>query len=267
MRTTTINITPSIAANLLAVNDGNRKLRNKTVGYFANCLRERSFHLTHQGISIQGTLGNPIRLFDGQHRLAAIMATGIPAAMQVSENCSEHCFRNADNGLPRNLADRTGLTGSDVSIARCVFEISQRTKTVLKTSPDRLCLIHSIITEDLSCVLNQHKRGLSSASFMLAFTLQQHVFGENLGAMFQSGESDHNEELIKKNPCLFSLKVRLSQAAGRRQAFRQCESFWLIWQAITSPNKARAMVAPNSVDLAANALRKHWPEVYEAASV
>jgi hypothetical protein len=43
-------------------------------------------------------------LRDGQHRLSAIIQTGIPMKMLIQENCDPEIFRNLDQGLTRTLS-------------------------------------------------------------------------------------------------------------------------------------------------------------------
>lgn len=74
-------ITPEIAAKYLERNyKGNRKLSQRRVDYFVQLLRDGLFRTTHQGIGFDKD-GN---LIDGQHRLWAIVESGIGAEMQVT---------------------------------------------------------------------------------------------------------------------------------------------------------------------------------------
>jgi hypothetical protein len=264
MNTQIITVTPDIADHLLKFNNGNRKLRRRTVSYFAQCLRDGEFHTTHQGIAIAGSLLKPVRLFDGQHRLAAVLATGIPAVMQISEHCTKQCFSNVDNGLPRSLGDRTSLGSHTASVCRVIFELIQGSRTVLKASVDKVLSIHSIIKPDAACVPNQHIRGFSLAPFTAAFIMQQHVYGFNHSALFQSTDAESNRILIRENPCLFAFKVRQGHARNKRQQYRAAEAFWLIWQCVENPTKSKAVTSKNSVDLVVKTFQKHWPDLVNA---
>lgn len=73
-------ITPAMAREMLAHNDGNRGLSVSKVAFYTRIMRDGSWRLTHQGIAISDT-GNVI---DGQHRLAAVAGCGRPVRMQVT---------------------------------------------------------------------------------------------------------------------------------------------------------------------------------------
>ena len=99
-------ITPEVASLLLESNNGNRKLRRQTVCYYADEMKKGNWQLTHQGIAIS-TEG---RLLDGQHRLSAVVLSGVSIQMMVFEDCNDGSFNMMDIGLKRNTNDTIGLS-------------------------------------------------------------------------------------------------------------------------------------------------------------
>ena len=67
-------ITPEGAAALLRHNAGNRNLRSTVVEHYADQMKRNEWQATHQAIAI-GADGS---IIDGQHRLSAIIRSGLP---------------------------------------------------------------------------------------------------------------------------------------------------------------------------------------------
>jgi hypothetical protein len=107
-------ITPAMAKDLLdTANNGNRSLSSGNVAKFAADMREGKWRDTHQNVIAfydDGTLA------DGQHRLAAISASGVPMMMFVATGLSREDGSMIDQGRTRSVADALkigGLLSSD----------------------------------------------------------------------------------------------------------------------------------------------------------
>lgn len=94
-------ITPELAAQYLQKNIINRQLRKMYVEALAGEMRRGGFILSHQGIAfdVNG------RLIDGQHRLSAIIMSGVSISMWVTRNVDAGAFRVMDTGARRSIAD------------------------------------------------------------------------------------------------------------------------------------------------------------------
>jgi hypothetical protein len=108
---TVMLVTPALAAEWLKSNTNNRQLRKNVVETLANIIRRGEWHTTHQGIAF-GTDG---ALYDGQHRLRAIVEAGIGVHIEVTR------------GLPMIAVDAID-TGGTVRSARDVLAISDGLK-------------------------------------------------------------------------------------------------------------------------------------------
>lgn len=107
MTTKMERITPAKAAQYLKSNDGNRPLKEAVVRRFARALNAGHWRETHQGIAFNGDG----RLLDGQHRLTAIVRTGVPARIMVSRGLSSDAFLVIDTGANRSVPDHLSLMG------------------------------------------------------------------------------------------------------------------------------------------------------------
>lgn len=91
-------ITPQVAERWLKLNyGGNRPLANDRVIEFATSMATGKWTLTHQGICFSDTG----KLLDGQHRLSAIIKSGVSVQMLVVTGVSEDTFRAIDIGKVR----------------------------------------------------------------------------------------------------------------------------------------------------------------------
>src|SRR5262245_41386859 len=82
-----MTVTPELAHAWLTSNVKNRKLRDEVVKSYARDMVNGNWVITHQGVAFN----DKHELIDGQHRLNAIVESGVPVMMLVTF------------GLPSNL--------------------------------------------------------------------------------------------------------------------------------------------------------------------
>lgn len=100
-------VTPEMAEAWLNVNYRNRDLRESRVTQLAGTLLRGQFELTSDGIAFD-TTGI---LTNGQHRLSAIVVSGISAQLVVVRGLQAKAQEVTDQNLPRCLADALKLRG------------------------------------------------------------------------------------------------------------------------------------------------------------
>lgn len=115
MRVTEIFMTPQLAAQMLAKNDGNRDLRQTTVKAYAAEMAAGQWRTTHQPIAVDQTG----QLVDGQHRLSAVVAANWSGTMLLATygNAEETMQLPVDRGLRRTMFDVLAQPRSHVEIA------------------------------------------------------------------------------------------------------------------------------------------------------
>lgn len=131
-------ITPNQAGKYLQLNTSNRKLRKTLVSQYARDMVSGNWRLTHQGIAFdcRGTL------LDGQHRLAAIVESGLPVQMLVTRGVDsrhqlamdDHAKRSAGDAL--TLARSERVTEMDVAIIRAAIDLQERRYARPKTKAE-----------------------------------------------------------------------------------------------------------------------------------
>lgn len=102
-------VTPALAKQWLEKNTNNRNMNFAKVKKMAKDMREGHWDTTHQGIAIatDGTL------VDGQHRLMAVVESGVTIRMNVTFNAPKS--QHIDSGNSRSMANRVQMSDYDMS--------------------------------------------------------------------------------------------------------------------------------------------------------
>jgi len=101
-------ITPAKAKAYLGKNSSNRNLTRNHLAFLKSEILAGNFKLNGQSI-VLGTTG---RLLDGQHRLTAIVETGIPIQSVVMHDVDESVFTTIDTGKQRGGYDALHIHGA-----------------------------------------------------------------------------------------------------------------------------------------------------------
>lgn len=153
MKTEVLLITPQQAGKWLETKGPNRKLSPRHVEYLANEIKMGRWNLTHQGIAFS----DDGRLIDGQHRLAAIKASGMATNMMVTTGIEVGHFAIVDRGMPRNMA---AITGIPDFFSQCyVFLLQIDHQNTGKPSPEDVWHLHEHLGADAEAL-----RGASNTS-------------------------------------------------------------------------------------------------------
>lgn len=255
MNTQIITITPDLASHLLTANVSNRKVVSSNVDYWCACLKGGDVKLTHQGIAIHGTIADPIRLIDGQHRLMAIVKTGIPARFLIAENVPMEAFAALDNGKPRSMADRAEIPHHLAQICSSFFYLSS-TYTISKPPVKLIQELADCIRPYYEKVSCRHVRTFSQNGVIVAFILQQKKYGSNHAEAFQSHETQlmpsglkaAYKRLVSNPPKMHGSNGRIIVTA-------------LVWHAIENPNNIKSTIPSETAKYIANEIADVFPEV------
>lgn len=100
-------IGPAKAMKYIETMNGNRPVRQPRVDFLANQMAAGKWRKTHQGIAFD-TEG---RLSDGQHRMWAIVETGLTLEFMVTRGVAVEDVTVFDTGLARNYSDAANFAG------------------------------------------------------------------------------------------------------------------------------------------------------------
>jgi hypothetical protein len=116
-------ITVEQAKAWLSCNFGNRALNRERVRWYMLQLRTDKWEPESDSVIMIAADG---RLLNGQHRLTAIVETGIPAWIKVEHDVSESAWRAIDCGMRRSVGVRSGVHGVLAAIAGTVWRNARR---------------------------------------------------------------------------------------------------------------------------------------------
>lgn len=96
-----VTITPEYAADLLKMNINNRTVRPKKVAQLAEQMRKGEWELSNDAITIsEGNI-----LLNGQHRLMAVVQSGVPCDFILYTGAPDQAFDVMDTPSLRRVAD------------------------------------------------------------------------------------------------------------------------------------------------------------------
>lgn len=102
-----MEVTPDTAASWIALfNTDNRKVRSTIVNKYAKLMTEGEWILSDQCISFDVTN----KLLNGQHRLMAVVKSGVTIKAMVARNMPSETFKYMDRGTLRSNADIHGMS-------------------------------------------------------------------------------------------------------------------------------------------------------------
>jgi hypothetical protein len=106
MKVSTVQITPEFAKELLAKNSGNRQFNEVHVRALARDMRLGKWKLNGDTICVNGEM-----LIDGQHRLMAVVSSGVTIETLLVEGLPSGVFNTKDIGKRRSAADTLHVGG------------------------------------------------------------------------------------------------------------------------------------------------------------
>ncbi len=136
-----MKITPDMAKRCLEKNPNNRPIRPEWVKVLAEDMRTGNWRTTHQGIAFdeEGCL------MDGQHRLRAILESGVTVEMEVTKGMKREDMIFVDNHNPRKFNNYSVFLGrperhGDLAIAR-ILEFGLRNRYPTLSIRDQFNLV------------------------------------------------------------------------------------------------------------------------------
>lgn len=102
-----VTVTPQLAEQWLSGNTVNRKIRIAKVNDYASDMLAGRWTISEAAICF----APDGKLLNGQHRLTAVVASGVAVPMLVMRNVPLAAMGNMDSGVKRSAADQLGFDG------------------------------------------------------------------------------------------------------------------------------------------------------------
>jgi hypothetical protein len=226
-------ITPKQAEKYLQFNTSNRNLRNSLVSQYARDMENGVWKLTHQGVAFNcdGTL------LDGQHRLSAIVESGVTVQMLVARGVDskhqlvmdDHAKRSAGDAL--TLARGERVTAMEVAIVRAAIELQERAFSAHRTKAELNELIDQFrgaLDFTGEFLVTKH-RGVTAAPVWGAVALSWYYVEDLdrlrsfcrilIGIDMITEEGDRAAQMLRE----WLLRTGVKHASQRSEAFRKTQ--------------------------------------------
>lgn len=239
----TVLVSPSIAAEMLKGNTGNRPPRNTHVDFLAESMTRGEWRLTHQGVAISPSG----RLLDGQHRLLAVIKSGVTVEMMVARNVQDLDFKYIDQGITRTAGDALGLSAQQVEVCRflCLFT---REGSLRKPTAEMVMEYFSVFSPALASIESRAKtraRGITAMATRAAVSVL-YVEGFDVVNVYHE-MALLNFDKIPNNAALFAKMYIHGAGLG---GTGQIESFLLALKALDPRISDRKVLRNGSTDRA-----------------
>lgn len=107
-----VNVTPALAEKWLGQNHGNRNLRNRKVANYARDMRNGNWQTTGDSIKFDWNG----RMIDGQHRLEAVIESGVTIRVLVVKGLEPSVQGVLDVNIKRSAADALKFAGRGYNV-------------------------------------------------------------------------------------------------------------------------------------------------------
>lgn len=124
-------ITPKLAADMLAYNRSNRPVQSARVTLYARQMAAGEWRYTREPI----IFSDAGRVIDGQHRLMAVIEAMTPITADVAFGAADDCFAFIDVGATRTASDIFAINGvkswkAISAMTRMVYQYDQGRQTI-----------------------------------------------------------------------------------------------------------------------------------------
>ena len=240
------DITPAVAATYLQKNRANRKLVENRVLFYMNQMLAGQWKLTGDTIKFNGSA-----LIDGQHRLQAIVRSGITVRCVVIRNLARDVFDVLDTGRSRQAGDVLSGYGYPnvyllASAARYLFFYERKIIPNVPTVPNQeilsVCQRHTDLSAFTSDICS-HKFARSGVIVACLYWIEQ--CGKTKGQAFTESFLKGNE--LKVTSPIYALRERViadrTLLAHKRGRVILSAMFFRSFENFTSNRPASRMVA------------------------
>ena len=223
MKTEIVTMTPEMAAALLAANTANRTMRAGHVAHLVGQIKRGEWRLTHQGVAVSSAGV----LLDGQHRLQAIVNSGIAVKIMLTTDVDNDAFSVIDDGMKRSMSDRTGIDRHRTEVASVLHGIASRGGDL---SADQIVPYDDRfgpIVDQLVKMCSKKVRVLSSASVRAAVVLRCAIHEDKAHALLEQYRAMVLSDVLELWPSVAALYKQAQTVKMQRTEsfFRAAKAF------------------------------------------
>mgnify|MGYP001086833999 CR=1 FL=1 len=160
-------VTPEQAKTiLLRSNYDNRKIRKSVVSKYAKSMRDGDWKMSPEPIAFSKSG----RLINGQHRLTAVVESGVPCSFFFAYGFEEDVFDVLDRGAGRSISDALGINRKLAQAATLLAKLKADStiKSVTDADVRRASELIELGFDEMTSLAKSNAKTFSSAPFQLA---------------------------------------------------------------------------------------------------
>ena len=259
-----VKITPELATKLLEHNyKKNRNISRERVRFLSKAMKNGEWTFNPNPITVS-TAGEVI---DGQHRLHAVISSGVSVEMCLMTGVESGVFKNIDSGMRRRPADSLGISVKIVEVVKAIIIYGTGYHRFVSNS--LIEKVYSLFAEELvefHKTFTLSKKGLTNGPIRLAAIISI-LNGADKGHVYDTYHSIIHLDFKNMTPVsqLFVKKVVEMISDSDYRIARQGAGY--VWHRNTftmamdvfNPEKANAgklVVTQNKIDEAVSLVRK-----------
>jgi hypothetical protein len=250
-----ITVTPEIAAEMLLRNKPNRAVKDKNVRKYADLMRRGEWKLTAQGVSFS-RCG---RLLDGQHRLLAIVMSGVSVRMTLWFGCEESEFEVIDQGSARTAGDLLSIVGMEsansiAALAGMVLRVRHRIvgsiphQDTLHFAQENAAAMHEAVRASMKATKIRSKSACALAYFHLREKYEAHTV-EPFWEALCSGENQRRGSPILRVRDQLLAPTKVGYHLTRETSVKMAAAIIMAWNAYRRDKRLTTTAWPHVVQL------------------
>ena len=229
-------VTPKRAKAWLANNTNNRNVNKNQLNLLVRTILAGGWKLTHQGIALSedGTIA------DGQHRLMAVVESGVTCGMSVAYGLKKTpgVMMALDSGRQRTVAESISMTGDKITAAMVTiakglkFGYVNKMEKMTPQETAQLCKKHSELLTLSEAILSTKQKRISIAPVKVGILecvkggVPQIVAGEFYKTLI-TGE--YSEEIYRNAIKLRNKLISENHNGGEQRAIAHAMTYNTLW--------------------------------------
>ncbi len=178
MRLEIVDVSPALAAEWLASKGPNRGLRRSVVDTYAQDMADGKWRFTHQGIAFD----ERGRLSDGQHRLAAVVRSGVTVTMVVAHGISDEAQLDMDRHAKRSVSDCIQIAHG-VIVHKTVVSVANAMRRGMGQKGGSTAKVRPMTAEQTVRWLDEHGEAVRFAAGLLGNNKTRGLSQSSIGAV------------------------------------------------------------------------------------
>lgn len=248
MKLQVMNVTPAKAAGWLKMNTINRPVRKQHVARLAQAMKRGEWVANHQAIALNGS-----KLIDGQHRLMAVIESGLSfVEMSVIADADTKHFDTIDIGVKRSNAD---IFREDMHVMMPINFVASLTIGKSAT-PHQIQPIYSKLHSQVRELVNSAPRTVKKfcSPVIRAAAIAAILKGEDKAYVFDIYKNmcEYNIDQLPKVAQLFVRQLTIDSVVGNSKKIHGKDTYDLLARAWTVFQKDNANLQKLSVKKAAD---------------